>query len=125
MREPSPPKLVHSPFNIRELTVTQRGACYTGGMAKKITLASLAAQMAKGFAVLGKRVDEMDARMEKGFGAVAADITDIKRDMATKDHVIALGTQVNSIETQLRGMKHAKLESRVADLEDKVFGATR
>lgn len=43
--------------------------------------------------------------MEKGFAAVTDDITDIKRDMATKEQVIALHTQVNSIETQLRDMK--------------------
>jgi len=41
-------------------------------MAEKITLASIAAQI------------------EKGFGAVATDIADIKRDMATKDQIIAL-----------------------------------
>ena len=45
--------------------------------------------------------------------------------MATKDHIIALHTQVNSIETQLRDMKHTKLHARVADLEEKVFGAVR
>jgi hypothetical protein len=40
-------------------------------MAKKeITLASLAAQMAKGFMVLGARMDKMDARMDRGFAAV-------------------------------------------------------
>jgi hypothetical protein len=56
---------------------------------------------------------------------VASDIADIKRDMATKDQVIALHTQVNSIERQLRDMKHVKLEDRVADLEEKVFGKVR
>ena len=45
--------------------------------------------------------------------------------MATKDQIIALHTQVNSIETQLRGMQHVKLQSRVADLEEEVFGETR
>ena len=63
----------------------------------------------------------MDARIERGFGAVAEDIS----KLATKDQVIALHTQVNSIETQLRGMKHVKLQSRVADLEEEVFGETR
>ena len=76
-------------------------------MAKKITLASIAAQI------------------EKGFGAVASDIADIKRDMATKEQVIALHTQVNSIETQLRGMNHGKLETRVTNLEEEVFGKRR
>ena len=80
-------------------------------MAKeKITLETLAQQLAK-----------MDARIERVFGAVAEDIS----KLATKDQVIALHTQVNSIETQLRGMKHVKLQSRVADLEEKVFGEPR
>ena len=76
-------------------------------MAEKISLASIAAQI------------------EKGFGAVASDIADIKRDMATKGQIIALHTQVNSIETQIRDMKHVKLEARVADIEEEVFGKTR
>jgi hypothetical protein len=57
--------------------------------------------------------------------ATPSRLTDIKHDMATKEQVVALHTQVNSIETQLRGMKHTKLQSRVADLEEEVFGETR
>jgi hypothetical protein len=52
-------------------------------------------------------------------------IADIKHEMATKDQVVVLHTQVNAIETQLRDMKHVKLHARVADLEEKVFGAAR
>ena len=72
-----------------------------------------------------KKFDALDARMEKGFAAIAEDIGDIRENMATKDQVFALQTQVNSIETQLRDIKHVKLHARVADLEDKVFGAAR
>ena len=79
-------------------------------MTTKITLETLGEQLAK-----------MDARIERGFGAIAEDIS----KLATKVQLAALHTQVNSIETQLRGMKHVKLQSRVADLEDKVFGASR
>jgi hypothetical protein len=46
-------------------------------------------------------------------------------NLPTKDQIIALHTQVNSIEKQLRGMKHTKLEGRVADLEEEVFGEPR
>jgi hypothetical protein len=73
-------------------------------MAKTIMLASIA------------------ARTEKGFGAVASDIADIKCDMATKEQVIGLHRQVNSIETQLRDMKrnHSSrckgCDMRLADL---------
>ena len=64
--------------------------------------------------------------MEKGFASVADDIADMKTDTTgIKGHVIALHTQVNSIETQLRDMKHTKLNARVTDLEEKVFGESR
>ena len=57
------------------------------------------------------------------------DLTDtaahVVKHMATKDQIVSLHTQVNSIELQVRGMKHVKLEGRVADLEDKVFGKVR
>ena len=45
--------------------------------------------------------------------------------MATEEQVIALHAQVNSIETELRGMRHGKLENRVDDLEEEVFGKVR
>jgi hypothetical protein len=77
----------------------------------------------------------MDARIERGFentdtkfAALADDIGDIKHEMrekAPKHQIVALHGQVNAIETQLRDMKHTKLHARVADLEDKVFGAAR
>ena len=63
--------------------------------------------------------------MDKSFSAIAGDVADIKHDMATKEQVITLHTQVNSIEGQLRGMNYIKLESRLADLEEKIFGRTR
>jgi hypothetical protein len=74
-----------------------------------------------------KEVGEMLTHVVKHM-ATKEDIAEIKQGMngmATKDQVIALHTQVNSIESQLRGMKHVKLEGRVADLEEKVFGKVR
>ena len=69
------------------------------------------------------------AKMLIQHGKEIHDLTDtvahVVKHMATKDQVIALHTQVNSIESQVRGMKHVKLEGRVADLEDKVFGKVR
>jgi hypothetical protein len=78
---------------------------------KKVTLETLAAQIEKGF-----------ASTDKTFEAIADDITDIKRDMVTKDQVIAIHTQISSIERQLR---ETKTEIRLADLEEKVFGKLR
>ncbi len=42
-----------------------------------------------------------------------------------KGDIVRLGEQVTSIETEIRGMKRAQLEFRVADLEEKVFGKSR
>jgi hypothetical protein len=44
-------------------------------------------------------------------------------NMATKEQIFALQTQVNSIEGQLRN--NGRLEVRVGDLEEKVFGEVR
>ena len=106
---------------------------------EKVTLASLAAQMNKGFALIEKRfatadtrVADLGTKIEKGLGsadqkfaALADDIADIKRDMASKGQIITLHTQITAIETDIRSMKHDKFVTRVADLEDKVFGKTR
>jgi hypothetical protein len=54
--------------------------------------------------------------------ATKEDIADMRRDMATKDGLIALHDQVNAIERQLR---QARVEARLADLEEKVFGQAR
>ncbi len=45
--------------------------------------------------------------------------------LATKEQMFALQTQVNSIESDLRGMRHDRLEVPVGDLEEKVFGEAR
>jgi hypothetical protein len=81
--------------------------------------------MAKKKITLEQKIDALTNIVEKGFAAVAGDIADIKRDMSTNDQVIALHTQVNSIERQLRDMNHARLEDRVTTLEEKVFGRSR
>ena len=70
-------------------------------------------------------LESIAAQIEKGFGAVASDIAELKERMVTKDQIIALHTQVNSIETQLRDMRHTKHQVRVADLEEKVFSESR
>jgi CTP-dependent riboflavin kinase len=107
-------------------------------MAKKTTLETLAEQLAKidarmtkGFASLSTRIDKLnnrvenvDARMQRGFAAVADD-GNIKRDMASKGQIITLHTQITAIEGDIRSTKQARLVTRVADLEEKVFGRAR
>lgn len=86
-------------------------------MAKKITLESL-----------DKKFDDRLARLEqlieRGFGAVAHDIADIREKMATKDRIIALHWQMNAIEADLRTIKQHKLVTRVADLEEERYSAS-
>ena len=75
----------------------------------------------------GSVEDKIDT-LTKLVEAIAEDVTGIDErldSLATKEQVIALHTQVHSIETELRGMKHTKLQARVADLEEEVFGETR
>ena len=87
---------------------------YNQRMAKKITLDTLADQIAK-----------MDARIERGFASADTKVKAIAEDIAkiaTKDDVAAVHTQVSSIERQLR---ETKTEIRLGDLEQKVFGASR
>jgi hypothetical protein len=57
---------------------------------------------------LEQKIDALTSIVEKGFAAVAEDIS----KLATKDQVFSLQTQVNSIETQLRDMQHTKLHAR-------------
>ena len=75
----------------------------------------------------GSIENKIDA-LTKLVEAIAEDVTGIDErldSLATKEQVVGLHTQVHSIETELRGMKHTKLQARVADLEEEVFGETR
>jgi hypothetical protein len=86
-------------------------------MTKKITLESLAKQIAAGFAKQGKEIKDLTESVAFVVKRMAT-----KEETATKDQVLALQTQVNSIERQLH---ETKIEVRLADLEEKVFGPPR
>ena len=94
-------------------------------MAKKITLETLAAQMAKGFATQGKEIRDLTESVAHVVKHMATkdDIADVRREL--KGDIVRVSEQVASIETQLRDMKHTKLHARVADLEEKAFGQPR
>ncbi len=49
----------------------------------------------------------------------------VLKHMATKEDLFTVRTQVNAIEQNIREMMRERLEVRVADLEDKVFGRAR
>jgi chromosome segregation ATPase len=98
------------------------------GKNKKVTLESIAAQIASmdlRFNHLDRRLDKiddrtgkLDTRMEKSFAAAKDDITDLKHEL--KGDIAGVQEQVNSIESELKSMR---VESRLGDLETKVFGA--
>ena len=67
-------------------------------------------------------IGEMLAHVVKHM-ATKEDITEVRREL--KGDIVRVSEQVASIETQLRGMQHVKLQSRVADLEEEVFGEPR
>ena len=56
-----------------------------------------------------------------GHVATKDHLGDMRRGMATKDQIVALHGQINSIEQQLR---ETKIEVSLGELEDKVFGAS-
>jgi hypothetical protein len=83
-------------------------------MAKKSTLAEIG-QM------LSHVVEHMATKEDLERFAIKEDVA----RTATKDDVATLGTQIASIENQLREMKYGALQVRVLDLEEKVFGRVR
>ena len=67
-------------------------------------------------------IGEMLAHVVKHM-ATKDDIAELRQEV--KGDIIRVSEQVASIESQLRDMKHTKLQSRVADLEEEVFGRPR
>jgi hypothetical protein len=80
----------------------------------------------------GKRLNEVGEML--GFVvehmATKEDLAEVRKELKgdiaeVRTDLFALHTQVNSVETEIRGMRHGRLEVRVADLEEKVFGDSR
>ncbi len=67
--------------------------------------------------MLGDVVDVFGKRFDKIDHDLAA--------KASKEQVVSLQIQVNSIEGNIRDMQHTRLHARVADLEEKAFGKAR
>ncbi len=84
---------------------------------KKITLETLAKQIAEGFVKQGKEIKDLSESV-----AFVVEHMATKDETATKDQVLALQTQVNSIEQQLR---ETRIEVRLGNLEEEVFGKAR
>lgn len=66
------------------------------------------------------------APMKEDIVDLKKDAGDLKKDMiTTKTAVLALQSQMNGVEGELREMRHERLTLRVSDLEEKVFGRSR
>jgi hypothetical protein len=102
---------VDSISNFRAIVAPKNAMCYTARMVKKITL---------------KEIGDMLAHVVKHM-ATKEDLAEGLNSLRTelKGDILRVQTQVNSIESHIRGMNHVRLEGRVADLEDKVFGKAR
>jgi predicted nucleic acid-binding Zn-ribbon protein len=74
----------------------------------KATLESVLSTVERGFA-------DLEAKIDRGFAAVADDITDIKSKMATKDDIANLGGQLTSVERELKSIRRD-----LDDLREKV-----
>lgn len=88
----------------------------TGFAAVEKRFAAVEEHMDKGFASL-------EVRMEKGFGAVAEDLADIKDRLSSVESKIAGTNRRLDDEAMLR--TDLALPKRVSDLEEKAFGASR
>jgi hypothetical protein len=124
------------------------GKCYNALMAKKkVILETLATEMRKGFASVGKHITSIEERMNKGFSSVearmergfAATADDIAH-LATKHDLMAtekrLNDRIDGVRIKVDGLQNErdaealqrqdqKIPERLADLEEKVFGRSR
>jgi hypothetical protein len=66
------------------------------------------------------KIDALTSIVVRGFTAAKDDIADVKHEL--KGDIARVQEQVNSIEAEL---KSTRVESRLGDLETKVFGAPR
>ena len=87
-------------------------------MAKKTTLDDIA----KMLSAHGKEIRDLSASVAHVVKHMATkdDIADLKQEL--KGDIARVQEQVNSIETEL---KHGRYETRLGNLEQKVFGAPR
>ena len=98
------------------------------------SLASQGASIAAGYSRNTEAADAFRRDFIETFGSASVITThsgnvgsaqDCRRVVGEVLEEIALHTQVNAIETDIRTIKGHKLVTRVADLEEEVFGETR
>ena len=95
---------------------------------KKVSLASLAAQMQRGFAAVNGRLTRGFASADEKFAALASDLAEVKETLdehttILAEHTSDLNIIKNDVKTNLD--KRLTLEVRVTNIEKKVFGASQ
>src|SRR5271154_3262194 len=83
-----------------------------------------------------QKIDALTGIVEKGFAAVATDISDVRKEMATKEDIKRLDARIDGLQVKVDGVQSTidaeamqrgdlQLPRRVHDLEEKVFGHSK
>jgi predicted RNase H-like nuclease (RuvC/YqgF family) len=111
-QRPKRPNLSHQEW--QSLNAQAVAAYRVGNYPKGTALAERALTLARQQGVVEKS-KVVEGKMERGFAAVADDITDIKSKMATKGDIANLGGQLTSVERELKSIRRD-----LDDLREKV-----
>jgi len=65
----------------------------------------------------------LETRMEKGFGAVAEDVEELRTEL--KGNILDLGEQLTNMEAEIKPVTRARLPERMSDVEKDVFGVSK
>ena len=64
-----------------------------------------------------QRTPALQTLIERGFKAVADDIADLRKDMATKDDITRLDTKIDSVESNLSGQIN-RIDTKLTKFEE-------
>ena len=65
----------------------------------------------------------LETRMEKGFGAVAEDVEELRTEL--KGDIANLSEQLTNMEAEIKPITRARLPERVNDIEKDLFGVSK
>jgi ABC-type transporter Mla subunit MlaD len=101
---------------------TEKDEAHAKRMTRKITLETLAKQIAEAFAKQGKEIKDLTESVAFVVKHMATkeDIAELRHEL--KGDIASVQTQVNSIE---RHLPETKTEIRLGNLEEEVFGDVR
>jgi hypothetical protein len=65
----------------------------------------------------------LETRMDKGFGAVAEDIEELRTEL--KGDIANVGEQFTNMEAEIKPITRARLPARMSDVEKDIFGVSK